>query len=87
MYQTLANRLREALHRYIREKYGAELEIVLGRPPKLEMGGLAVPTARRAAVYALPLTSAARPLRRARDQRLLTAARLLAGVRRAGRRR
>lgn len=43
MYQTLTNRLRVALHRHIREKYGAELEIVLGRPPKLEMGEAASP--------------------------------------------
>ncbi|HEX8881478.1 MAG TPA: arginine--tRNA ligase [Candidatus Acidoferrum sp.] len=43
MYQTLTNRLREALRRQIREKYGAELEIVLGRPPKLEMGEAASP--------------------------------------------
>ena len=43
MYQTLTNRLREALHKHIRERYGAELEIVLGRPPKLEMGETASP--------------------------------------------
>ena len=43
MYQTLTNRLREALHKHIRERYGAELEIVLGRPPKLEMGEAASP--------------------------------------------
>ena len=43
MYQTLANRLREALHQHIREKYGAELEIVLGRPPRPEMGEAASP--------------------------------------------
>ena len=43
VYQTLTNRLREALHKHIRERYGAELEIVLGRPPKLEMGEAASP--------------------------------------------
>jgi arginyl-tRNA synthetase len=43
VYQTLANRLRAALHQHIREKYGAELEIVLGRPPRLEMGEAASP--------------------------------------------
>jgi arginyl-tRNA synthetase len=37
------NRLRQALARHIREKYGAELPIVLERPPKLEMGEAASP--------------------------------------------
>ena len=43
MYQRLTNRLREALAGYIREKYGVELEIVLERPPKIEMGEAASP--------------------------------------------
>ena len=43
MYQTLTNRLREALAGYIREKYGVELAIVLERPPKIEMGEAASP--------------------------------------------
>jgi arginyl-tRNA synthetase len=43
VYQTLTNRLREALAGHIREKYGAELAIVLERPPKIEMGEAASP--------------------------------------------
>ncbi len=43
MYQTLTNRLREALAGYIREKYGVEIAIVLERPPKIEMGEAASP--------------------------------------------
>ena len=43
MYQTLTNRLREALAGYIREKYGVELAIALERPPKIEMGEAASP--------------------------------------------
>jgi arginyl-tRNA synthetase len=43
VYQTLTNRLREALVGYIREKYGVELTIVLERPPKIEMGEAASP--------------------------------------------
>ncbi len=43
MYQTLTNRLREALTRHIHEKYGVELAIVLDRPPKIEMGEAASP--------------------------------------------
>ncbi len=43
MYQILTNRLREALAGHIREKYGAELAIVLERPPKIEMGEAASP--------------------------------------------
>ena len=43
MYQTLTNRLREALAAHIREKYGVELAIVLERPPKIEMGEAASP--------------------------------------------
>jgi len=43
VYQTLTNRLREALAAHIREKYGAELPIVLERPPKIEMGEAASP--------------------------------------------
>ena len=43
MYQTLTNRLREALAAHIRAKYGVELAIVLERPPKIEMGEAASP--------------------------------------------
>jgi arginyl-tRNA synthetase len=43
VYLILTNRLREALGRHIREKYGVELTIVLERPPKLEMGEAASP--------------------------------------------
>src|SRR5260370_737882 len=43
VYQTLTNRLREALAGHIREKYGVELTIVLERPPKIEMGETASP--------------------------------------------
>ena len=43
MYQTLTSRLREALAAHIKEKYGVELEIVLNRPPKLDMGEAASP--------------------------------------------
>jgi arginyl-tRNA synthetase len=43
VYQTLTNRLREALAGHIREKYGEELSVVLERPPKIEMGEAASP--------------------------------------------
>jgi arginyl-tRNA synthetase len=43
VYQTLTNRLREALERHIQEKYGLELAIALERPPKIEMGESASP--------------------------------------------
>ncbi len=43
MYQILANRLRDALTRYIHERYGISLEIALEKPPKLELGELASP--------------------------------------------
>ncbi len=43
MYQTLTKRLRDALAGHIREKYGAELAVVLERPPKIEMGEAASP--------------------------------------------
>ncbi|HEY6945558.1 MAG TPA: arginine--tRNA ligase [Candidatus Acidoferrum sp.] len=43
MYQTLTNRLGEAVATHVKEKYGVELEIVLDRPPKLEMGEAASP--------------------------------------------
>jgi len=43
VYQELTNRLRAALARHIREKYGVELAIVLERPPKIEMGEAASP--------------------------------------------
>jgi arginyl-tRNA synthetase len=38
VYLILLKRLRETLAGHIREKYGAELSVVLERPPKLEMG-------------------------------------------------
>ena len=43
MYQGLTKRLGAALAAHIREKYGVELEIVLNRPPRLEMGEAASP--------------------------------------------
>src|SRR5467141_5409263 len=43
MYQRLTERLREALAKHSREKYGVELAIVLERPPKIEMGEAASP--------------------------------------------
>jgi arginyl-tRNA synthetase len=43
LYQELTNRLRAALARHIREKYGVELPVVLERPPKIEMGEAASP--------------------------------------------
>jgi arginyl-tRNA synthetase len=43
VYQTLTNRLREALARHVQEKYGVEVAIVLERPPKIEMGEAASP--------------------------------------------
>ncbi len=43
MYQTLTNRLRNALEAHIREKYGFALPISLERPPKIEMGEAASP--------------------------------------------
>jgi arginyl-tRNA synthetase len=43
VYQTLTDKLRDALAAHIREKYGAELPIVLERPPKIEMGEAASP--------------------------------------------
>jgi arginyl-tRNA synthetase len=43
VYLTLLQRLRETLAAHIREKYGVELNVVLERPPKLEMGEAASP--------------------------------------------
>ena len=43
MYLTLLHRLRETLAAHIHEKYGVELNVVLERPPKLEMGEAAAP--------------------------------------------
>ena len=43
MYLTLSNRLRAALARYIQENYKIFLDIVLDRPPKIEMGEAASP--------------------------------------------
>jgi arginyl-tRNA synthetase len=43
VYQTLPNRLRNALARHIQHHYGVELVIVLDRPPKIEMGEVASP--------------------------------------------
>ncbi len=43
MYLTIANRLRNALARHIQEHYSISLDIVLDRPPKIEMGEAASP--------------------------------------------
>ncbi len=43
MYLTLLHRLREALRAHVRDKYGVTLNVVLERPPKLEMGEAASP--------------------------------------------
>jgi len=43
VYQTLTKVLSKVLATHIREKYGVQLEIVLDRPPKLEMGEAASP--------------------------------------------
>jgi arginyl-tRNA synthetase len=43
VYQTLTNKLRDALAAHIRGKYGVELPIALARPPKIEMGEAASP--------------------------------------------
>ena len=43
MYLEITTRLRDALAKHIRAKYGVELPIVLERPPKIEMGEVASP--------------------------------------------
>jgi arginyl-tRNA synthetase len=43
VYLTLRNRLREALVRYIQEHYSISMDVVLDRPPKIEMGEAASP--------------------------------------------
>jgi len=43
VYLTLSNRLREALVRYIQEHYAVSIDVVLNRPPKIEMGEAASP--------------------------------------------
>ncbi len=43
MYLTLSNRLRDALARHIRQHYSVEMNVVLDRPPKIEMGEAASP--------------------------------------------
>ena len=43
MYLTIIGRFREALGAHIREKYGCEINVVLERPPKLELGEAASP--------------------------------------------
>ena len=43
MYLTIIRRLREALAAHIRDKYGCEINVVLERPPKLELGEAASP--------------------------------------------
>ncbi len=43
MYLEITARLRDALAKHIRAKYGVELPIVLERPPKMEMGEAASP--------------------------------------------
>ena len=43
MYLTIVNRLRDALARHIQVHYSISLDIVLDRPPKIEMGEAASP--------------------------------------------
>jgi arginyl-tRNA synthetase len=43
VYLTLIQRLRQAFAAHIREKYGIDIPVVLGRPPKLELGEAASP--------------------------------------------
>jgi arginyl-tRNA synthetase len=43
LYLTLSNRLREALVRHIQEHYSVSIDVVLDRPPKIEMGEAASP--------------------------------------------
>src|ERR1700722_9890994 len=43
MYLEITARLREALRKHIRARYGMDLAIVLERPPKIEMGEAASP--------------------------------------------
>src|SRR5258707_2893905 len=43
VYLEITARLRDALAKHIRAKYGVELPIVLERPPKIEMGEVASP--------------------------------------------
>jgi arginyl-tRNA synthetase len=43
VYLTLLERLRETLAAHVKEKYGVEVNVVLERPPKLEMGEAASP--------------------------------------------
>jgi len=43
VYLTIANRLRDALARHVQERYSISLDIVLDRPPKIEMGEAASP--------------------------------------------
>ncbi len=43
MYLTISNRLRDALVLYIRNHYSVSMDVVLDRPPKIEMGEAASP--------------------------------------------
>ncbi|MGB2621252.1 MAG: arginine--tRNA ligase [Candidatus Acidiferrum sp.] len=43
MYLTLTNRLRDALARHIQQAYALALDIIIDRPPKIEMGEAASP--------------------------------------------
>jgi len=43
VYLTLSNRLRDALARHIQQHYAVTIDIVLDRPPKIEMGEAASP--------------------------------------------
>jgi len=43
VYLTIRNRLRDALAAHIQKTYGAEISVVLEKPPKLEMGEAASP--------------------------------------------
>ena len=43
MYLTISDRLRDALVLYIRNHYSVSMDVVLDRPPKIEMGEAASP--------------------------------------------
>lgn len=43
MYKAVEDRIRQALERYIREGYEAEVPVITERPPRLEMGEVASP--------------------------------------------
>jgi arginyl-tRNA synthetase len=43
MYQTLENRIRQALEQFLRERYGTEVRVATSRPPAIELGEMATP--------------------------------------------